>query len=179
MPLTEPNIMQALMKWRSRISAAAWVVMRDAHAAEDIFQNVAVKALTKDVTFDTENALVSWAFITARREGLDWLKYHHREASTLGVEVLEILERDWQSGPQLPVESRLGALEKCLNSTPEDSRCLLKLRYYEGLGCDEVAARMGLSLDAIYKRLSRLHENLRKCIEGRLATAKTSGVSSS
>ena len=59
------------MKGRTRLSGAAWVVMRDAHAAEDIFQNVALKAMTRDVSFENEAALMSWTFITARREGLN------------------------------------------------------------------------------------------------------------
>ena len=72
--LTEQGILQRLMSQRDRISAAAWLVVRDAHTAEDIFQNVALKAMAKEVTFDSEGALMSWAFITARREGIDWLR---------------------------------------------------------------------------------------------------------
>ncbi len=39
MPLTEPTISRTLMKWRTRVSAAAWVVVQDTHAAKDIFQS--------------------------------------------------------------------------------------------------------------------------------------------
>jgi len=81
------------MKSRDRIAAAAWVVVRDAHAAEDIFQNVALKALTKEVSFEAEGAVLSWAFITARREGIDWLRRHRRELTGLDSEVLEMVER--------------------------------------------------------------------------------------
>ena len=70
MALTEAIVLQTLMKWRTRVSAAAWLVVQDAHAAEDIFQNVALKAMTREVNFESEGALLSWAFITARREGL-------------------------------------------------------------------------------------------------------------
>ena len=35
MSLTEQEILQSLMKWRTRLSAAAWGVAQDAHAAED------------------------------------------------------------------------------------------------------------------------------------------------
>ena len=64
--LSEPDILQTLMKWRTRVSAAAWVVVRDAHAAEDVFQNAALKAMPREVSFENESALMSWAFITAR-----------------------------------------------------------------------------------------------------------------
>ena len=74
MNLSEPEILQALMKSRTRLSASAWVVVRDTHAAEDIFQNVALKAMTREVSFESEGALLSWAFITARHEEIDWLR---------------------------------------------------------------------------------------------------------
>ena len=79
MTISEQDILRTLLKSRDRIVAAAWVVVRDVHAAEDIFQNVALKALTKEVSFDAEGILLSWAFITARREGIDWLRGHRKE----------------------------------------------------------------------------------------------------
>ena len=167
MPLSEKDILQTLMTWRHRVSAAAWVVVRDAHAAEDIFQNVALKAMTRDVSFDAEGALLSWAFITARREGLDWLRKHRRETVGLEPGLLELLDGEWTHAPA--GNARTDALRDCLDATPEESRRLLKLRYFDGHSCDEVADRMGVGLNAIYKRISRLHESLRMCIEGKLA----------
>jgi len=81
MTISEQDILRTLMKSRDRIAAAAWVVVRDAHAAEDIFQNVALKALTKEISFEAEGAVLSWAFITARREGIDWLRRHRKEST--------------------------------------------------------------------------------------------------
>ena len=39
MALSEQEVLRTLMKSRDRIAAASWVVVRDAHAAEDPFQN--------------------------------------------------------------------------------------------------------------------------------------------
>lgn len=169
MNLTEQQILQTLMKWRTRVSAAAWVVVRNAHAAEDIFQNVALKAMTREVSFETDGALLSWAFVTARREGIDWLRKHRREAVCLDAEILDLLEQEWQAAQAAPSGARVEALQDCLESAPESSRRLLKLRYFDGYSCEEVARKMGIRLDAIYKRVSRLHESLKNCIEDKLA----------
>lgn len=166
--LGEPDILQALMAARTRISAAAWLVVRDTHAAEDIFQNVALKAMTRGAVFETCPALMSWAFITARREGIDWLRRHRRESAGLEPELLEVLEAEWCSAPAPPAGERLDALRECLGLMPEASIRLLKLRYFEGHGCGEVARRLGIGLDAVYKRVSRLHESLRTCVTARL-----------
>merc|ERR1712167_254935 len=95
--LTEQGILQRLMSQRDRISAAAWLVVRDAHTAEDIFQNVALKAMAKEVTFDSEGALMSWAFITARREGIDWLRRQKNAPVSLDETILEVLEAEWSN----------------------------------------------------------------------------------
>ena len=172
MKLTEPEILQMLMNWRTRVSAAAWVVVRDTHAAEDIFQNVALKAMTREVSFETEGALLSWAFITARREGIDWLRKHRREAVCLDAEILEVIENEWRTTPAPASGARLEALQDCLAAAPESSRRLLKLRYFDGYSCEEVAEQMGIGLNAIYKRVSRLHGSLKECIEGKLGGAE-------
>lgn len=173
--LGEPDILQTLMKWRTRVSASAWIVVKDAHAAEDIFQNVALKAMTREVSFENEAALMSWAFITARREGIDWLRRHQRETLCLEAEILELLEQEWQSEAAHPAGATIEALQDCLAAAPESARHLLRLRYFDGYSCEEVAEQMGLGLNAIYKRVSRLHESLKECIEGKLRNPASKG----
>ena len=131
----------ALVKSRTRLSAAAWLVVRDTHAAEDIFQNVALKSMTREVSFESEGALISWAFITARHEGIDWLRRHRREALGLDEDILELLEQEWQAAPAHPAGAKIDALRECLAAAPQSARLLLKLRYFEGYSCDEAAQR--------------------------------------
>ena len=172
MAISEQDILRTLMKSRDRIAAAAWVVVRDAHAAEDIFQNVVLKALTKEVSFEAEGAVLSWAFITARREGIDWLRRHRKESTGLDPEILELLEQEWLSETARSGEARMEALRACLRTLPEKSSLLLRLRYFECNSCREVAKKLGTGLDAVYKRLSRLHQGLKECIEIRLDELK-------
>jgi RNA polymerase sigma-70 factor (ECF subfamily) len=168
MTISEQDILRTLMKSRDRIAAVAWVVVRDAHAAEDIFQNVALKALTKEVSFEAEGAVLSWAFITARREGIDWLRRHRKESTGLDPEILDLLEQEWLSETARSGEARMEALQVCLKKLPVKSSLLLRLRYFEGNSCGEVAKKLGTGLNAVYKRLSRLHMGLKECIEMRL-----------
>ena len=168
MTLSEQDILRIVMKSRDRIAAAAWVVVRDAHAAEDIFQNVALKALKQEIQFPAEGAVLSWAFIAARREGIDWLRRHRREVTGLDTELLELLEQDWLNETAQHGETRMEALRTCLKTLPAKSSHLLRLRYFEGNPWGEVAEKLGMGCDAVYKRLSRVHKGLRACIELRL-----------
>ena len=156
------------MSQRDRVSAAAWLVVRDAHTAEDIFQNVALKAMSKPICFETDGALLSWAFITARREGIDWLRRRKNELVILDETLLEQLELEWADEALGQAGGRSQALRDCLEDLPSKSRDLLKRRYFDGHACEAVAEQLGARLDAIYKRLSRLHQALKKCIEIKL-----------
>ncbi len=171
MALLEQNILRILMKSRDRIAAAAWVVVRDPQAAEDIFQNVAIKAMTKEVSFDAEGAVLSWAFITARREAIDWLRRHRNESPTLDIKIIEVIEREWLTESKQE-DSRTETLRTCLQELPPKSADLLRLRYFDGFACGVIAERLGTGLDTVYKRLSRLHQALKQCVEVRLAEAK-------
>ena len=166
--LDEYQIMKCLMDWRPRSLAAAWSVTRDGFAAEDIFQNVALKSITRKVVFRAEAALVSWAYVATRREGIDWLRRNRRTMNVMEDQLMDIMEMEWMQTQATSVDHRLDALSHCLGKLPEKSRQLLKWRYHDGLSCQEVADRLKLELNAIYKRLSRLHHALRDCVSRRL-----------
>lgn len=174
MSLSEPEILQCLMQVRTRLSAAAWLVVKDPHAAEDLFQNIALRAMTQQTAFESSATLTSWAFVSIRRAAIDWLRRQRREVLGIDEALLEQIEREWQDGASPPSGARIKALQDCLDAAPESARQLVRLRYFEGFSGEEVAVRLGTPLNAIYKRLSRLHQNLRDCIEGKLrATAET------
>ena len=169
MPLNQETIVRTLFAARTRLSAAVWLVVRDAQAAEDIFQNVSVKALTKNVVFEHEGQLLSWAHVTARHEAIDWLRRQRRNVVALDAGVLELLEAEWAAASGPPSSARVDALRDCLDATPAEGRRLLELRYFEGCSCEEAARAVGLGLDAVYQRLSRLHRALKLCVERRLS----------
>ena len=163
------------MTARDRIAAATWLIVRDSQAAEDIFQNVAVKAMTRDVNFDSEGAVLSWSLITARREGIDWLRRRRSESTIIDADILQLLEKEWLSEIRQQ-DPRSDALRSCLQELPANSYELLKLRYFDGLACAKVAERLGTGLDAVYKRLSRVHQLLKKCVQRRHEDALEAGT---
>ena len=170
MPLSEKEILRFLMQSRERISAAAWLVVKDAHVAEDIFQNTVLKAVTKDVNFEAEAALFSWAFITARRDSLNWFRKHRRESVGIDEDILTLIHHDWQNDHLNPKGNRFEMLRDCMEELPQKSENILRLRYFEGLSCGEIADSISITLDAMYKRISRIQNSLRKCVELKMQT---------
>lgn len=170
MTLPQEDIVRALMTERVRISAAIFLIVRDAHVAEDIFQNVTVKALAGKATFEHVAQLFSWARISARHEALNWLRDHRNRTAVLDEAVLDLLAVDPQESRPQPQVDQIEALRACLAKLPEDARALLDRRYVDGQACADVSRTLKLGIDTVYQRLSRLHRALRVCITKRLGT---------
>jgi RNA polymerase sigma-70 factor (ECF subfamily) len=166
--LSQNEIVRPLLRARARLSAGFFLVLRDVHLAEDVFQEVMVKALDEGELFTNEAHLLSWARAVGRNAGLNLLRKSGRVSVGLPESLLNTLEQESEAEGS---SAREAALRDCLDGLPAQSRELLELRYFHGLSCAEVAARAGPARDVIYQRLSRLHRVLRSCVESRLAKA--------
>lgn len=173
-PLTQDQIIRSLFAHRARLNAAVWMIVRDAHLAEDVFQELMVKAVARLEAFDAEAHLLAWSRVTARNLALNVLRQRNKGWVVLDEETLELIEEDWASS-QAP-GPRIEALQDCLETVPDEPRRMLDLRYAEGRSCEEVAQICGLKLDAVYQRLSRLHRALRDCVEQKIIPSERSVI---
>lgn len=166
--MDEKQILNTLMEWRNRLSSIAYAVIKDGHLAEDLFQNLLLKALKTDASFENEKALISWSVVTIRRGSIDLLRKRKRELMVLDDEVLDLIDSQIIQTPFASENKKQEALETCLTSLTDRANLVLKLRYFYGHTCDEVAKKTGMSQDAIYKLISRTHHKLKNCIEVKL-----------
>lgn len=160
-------ILQQLMSWRTTISAAAYVILRDVHRAEDVFQSVVLKALHGQVRFASEAALMSWALVSARHESIDILRRQQSEQRWLSERVSELMFDEWVQSSSSG-NARGNALHHCLQQLPDRLQRLLQRRYSAGLSCEAIADELQEAVTAVYKRLSRVHQQLRQCVQRRL-----------
>jgi len=126
-----------------------------------------VRALSKAGPFEHAGQLLSWAQVTVRHEAIDVMRRRQPEWIGLDSDVLDLIDSEWSTEP-VAAGGRLDALHDCLAAMPPTPRRLLELRYFEGLSCGDVAQTLGLGLEAVYQRLSRLHRALADCVEKRL-----------
>ena len=151
-----------------RLSAFAWSIVRDTHVVEDVIQEVIVKALANRDKIKDEGHLLAWARTTTRNQSIDFLRKHRGRVMTLEDETLEVLHENMRSRESADTSARKDALHLCISKLPEKSRQVLNLRYQEEMRGTAVAKSLNRTVDAVYQMLSRLHRQLRKCIESRL-----------
>jgi RNA polymerase sigma-70 factor (ECF subfamily) len=136
---------------------------------DDLFQQVVLQALQSCSHFAGPDHLLAWALRVVRHRAVDLLRAH--KVQCLDDAVLDLLEQQWARSSTQEITGRVEALQECLEQLPERSRSLLRLRYEEGLPCAGVAKRLRHSVCAVYHNLSRVHHQLRQCVEQRLLAA--------
>jgi RNA polymerase sigma-70 factor (ECF subfamily) len=145
-------------------------VVRDRHARDDIFQEVALLLWKKFAEYDPRFSFGAWARgIAAKKIMQQWEKVGKLplpQAPQVIQTLLDAFERTETSA-----SAEIEALEHCLELLPEKSRQLLALRYEESLSLNQIAQRVQSTLDAVHKALSRLRARLQECVDQRLAAA--------
>lgn len=163
MSLPLPSVVQHLLRDRVRITAVALAVLRNAHDADDVFQQVMLAAVEGKDVFREPEHLRAWALRAARHRAIDQARTRHLEVLDAGA--LDALEAHWATAPADNGSARADALDRCLGALPARHRELLRLRYEGGLDGAELARRLGRSTEAVYQTLSRLHRRLKECVE--------------
>jgi len=172
MALDETTIVRALLAERARLLAYIWVIVRDVHLVEDVFQEVAALAVQKRGELRDEAALPVWLRRTARFQALAALRDKSRDPTQpLTPEILDRLDAYWSSQDGQVEDARVQALEDCLTRLSPYARQIVTLRYGKGLPGIKVADALGRNVRTIYMALTRIHNSLRDCIEQKLAVS--------
>ena len=168
--LTTEVILRTLLRSRPRITAHLWLLVHDVHLAEDLFQEIVVSAAEGRATFWSEDELLGWARVTGRNAAINLLRSRGRERALLKDELLKAIEEAARREPER-AGAREEALRECMESLPDRSRAILDRRYYAGRSGDEVAKDLGMTREAVYQALLRIHQALGRCVESKLGGA--------
>lgn len=163
MAMESDTVVQILLRERLRVTATAAAVVRDTHAADDIFQAVVLSALEHCEHFQEPEHVLAWSLRAARHRALDLAR--RRQLRTLPDSVLDLLEAKWDDPAGENWTDRAEALHRCVAKLTGPARTLLTLRYSDGLPTQAIAERLHRSSDAIYQNLSRVHRALRLCVD--------------
>jgi RNA polymerase sigma-70 factor (ECF subfamily) len=169
MALPADVIVQILLRERLRVTTLAAAIARDAHVADDIFQQVVLSALENCSHFKGHDHVLPWALRAARHRALDYAK--SKQLRPFPDEVLDLLEAPGEELGEVAWSDQGEALHHCLNRLTPSARTLLQLKYGEGLTAAAIAARLNRTADAVYQSLSRIHKLLRECVQTRLGLA--------
>jgi RNA polymerase sigma factor (sigma-70 family) len=146
-----------LTRYGHELQRVAYLILRDAAAAEDVVADTLITAVERGSTLRDEAALRPWLLRIATNHALS----HRRRR--LRVVALEVV-------PDLPDErERVGAEQRAalwqgVEALPVRMRAAIVLRYYADLPVEEVAAALGVSPNTIKAQLQTGLERLRRSL---------------
>lgn len=146
--------------------------LRDAERAKELAQETFIRIYVARNRFDVTRAFRPWMLCIARNLCLNDIK----RKKTVNMESLEEYASDARelSGTvamaqttggaleQLAADDRRAALARILDGLDEESRELIRLRFYEELPARDIAEVLGSSEGAIRTRLHRVLKRLRE-----------------
>lgn len=152
---------ELIRRYQRAVEALALAYTHDAHAAEDLAQDIFVKAFSALRQLREPSQFGPWLLQIARHHAArDYRRRAARPSQPL------------QNEGDLPARaesSRPGNIAQVLSlieELPEPYRETVRLKYQEGLTCREIAGREGVPVGTITCRLTRAVAFLRTALKG-------------
>jgi RNA polymerase sigma-70 factor (ECF subfamily) len=146
-----------------RISLYVMGLVPNWNDAEEIVQETTVVLWQEFAKFEPGTNFAAWACKVAYFRVLAWRKRKTREKLQFSSEFLETISEELACEPERR-EERERRLAECVQKLPPDQQKVILLRYGEGCEIDELATRVGRTVAASYRLLSRIRHNLFECV---------------
>ena len=173
MLIKEKQIVQVLFEEQVKLLSFLVLIVRNEHAAEDLCQEVAMKAVENRPKFESLDHLRAWLYRTAKNQALNYLKKACQKDISLDSRLANVLCVEYGSIHTSDMADSIQWLRQCLGRLAPSAAHLVGLRYGEGLSGQAISARLRRSEDAVYQALSRIRRALSKCIREQTDTEGT------
>ena len=155
-------------KYRAGVYALAYSKLRDFRDAEDVAQEVFIKAYVKLRTLKRFDRFHAWLYAITANLCKDWIRAQSRRPDSEFIADQEALEEP--SIDSHEEELVRESIHEALDSLPENYQQVLTLYYLGGMNSREIAEFLGTSPTAIRHRLTRARAQLK---EGMVAMMST------
>ncbi|MEM7812263.1 MAG: sigma-70 family RNA polymerase sigma factor [Planctomycetota bacterium] len=137
--------------------------------ARDVFQEVCVTLWRKFDEFEFGTDFRRWANAIAFHSARSyWRDRGRRREQALSEHALAKLNTVHAAAAEL-LEIRRRLLQECIGSLGSSDRRLVHAMYFEAESAGDAAERLNVSLQTLYKRLSRLRHRLATCVRRKMA----------
>ena len=122
-------------------------LIKDKAKAEDIVQNVFLRLMSSNPSFENVTAFKNWLFVCARNEVVSTLRSKWESQ----VDRVTVLPERVSDGIQ--PEAMMPVLNSVLAKMPRKRSEVFRMSKLNGLSDEEIAARMGISVRTVQKHL--------------------------
>lgn len=156
-------------RYKQRIHALCYRMLRDTDDAEDAAQEAFVKAYRKIDTFRGESQFYTWLYRIASNVSNDYYEARKRRRlrEPADIAIVEPVQMGDRSRPDRVAETEELKIvaRHALEKVPPLFRTVLVLREYENLEYREIADTLGISVGTVMSRLFRARMRFKNAME--------------
>lgn len=159
---------ELMQSHESRIYAIALRMMGNREDAQDCAQEAMVRIYRAMGSFKGQSALATWIYRITMNTCLDELR---RRKARKVTSLDSLVDNGWSPTDTGDTSEEYGlrvekqnALNRAIQSLPDDMRAAIILRDVKGYSYDEIASILGANVGTIKSRISRGREKLREIL---------------
>ncbi|OGD37858.1 MAG: hypothetical protein A2V45_03810 [Candidatus Aminicenantes bacterium RBG_19FT_COMBO_58_17] len=158
-------------RYKGKVFSLAYGFTRDRTSADDLAQEVLIKAYFSLPKFKAKSAFGTWLYRIAVNHAKDFLRKNKGRQKEISIEDVgeQTLTAENKSLEEKRVEEgRRQIVQAALARLPEKYRVILTLRDIDGLSYEDISGVLKLSPGTVDSRLHRARRKLREKLTGRL-----------
>jgi RNA polymerase sigma-70 factor (ECF subfamily) len=114
-------------------------------------------------SFTRGSSFAAWGMTVAKFQILSARKRHSVRSVRFSQAAMELLHNESDRFVE-QTDSRTQALRECIGKLNQRDYDLICMRYRDEINIKGIAERMGRSVQSIYKRITRIHDALLRCV---------------
>jgi RNA polymerase sigma-70 factor (ECF subfamily) len=163
------DLTKAFLTHRNLLFAFILSLVRDHHAAEDIFQEVGLAIIGEQDRGTRPDDFLAWARAICRHRIADHFRSRQRQERKAAsfTDLAEVVERSFDEFAEETNDSaeRISRLQSCLDALARRARQIIDARYHEHLAIPVIAERIGWRPNAVKVALAKARLALRRCVD--------------
>ena len=155
-------------KYQKSVHALVWRKIGDFHIAEELTQDVFLKAYKRLSTLKRPAHFPGWLYVIATRHCVSWLRKKQvpiRSLDAMSTDELEeacYAQYEVTRNETTAIEGRRELVKRLLKKLPESERTVVTLYYLAEMSGAEISQFLGVSPNTIRSRLHRARQRLEK-----------------
>ncbi len=155
-------------RYQKRVHTLVWRKIGDFHIAEEITQDVFLKAYKKLSMLKPPYHFSGWLYVIASRRCIAWLR--KKKSPTISLDAMPAVQLEEVSYTQYEtalgeaegVDHQRNLVKRLLEKLPESERTVVTLHYVSEMPCKDISQFLGVSPNTVKSRLHRARERLKK-----------------
>ena len=154
------DLNRVMETYADMVRRICFVHLKNRHDSEDVFQNVYMKYLLHEGSFESLEHEKAWFARVTINACTDWLRYFSRRKWV----PLEVVDEE-----KAALDNTSSEILEIVLKLPEKYRNVIYLYYYEEYSAAEIAGILGKKENTVYTWLSRAKDILRNKLGGEWA----------